>query len=108
MNELMSGTAGTALGAMSKLQASQAEPQRAFDAMRSDINIAAEAASATLGSLKQLGERLGIPNMYGCATLGEVSPPSSGEIEATQRDMNALIELNREIRGLAETIDARL
>lgn len=107
MNEYANSTA--LAGLAQAHQAGETNQQRAFDGMRNDIKIAGEAASATLSSLKQLGERLGIPSMYaGAKLLGEVSPPSSGEIESVQRDMSALIDLNREIRGLAETIDARL
>jgi hypothetical protein len=84
------------------------EVTRVFDAMRNDIKIARGATEAALASLKEMCARLGIASMYGCAVDPSPECSSSGVIEDAQREMGGLIEMLREMRGLSETVEARL
>lgn len=75
---------------------------------RNDIKMARGATEDALSSLKEMCARLGIASMYGCAVDGRAECPSSGVIDDAQREMGGLIEMLRELRGLSETVEARL
>lgn len=82
---------------------------RFFASHHSEISIAQTAIDEATRSTKALMDRMGIPSMYGCAVLGgEIPVDASGEIDRVQRAMSALTDTARELRGLCETLDAKL
>lgn len=79
-----------------------------FSQATNTILIGGEAASAAIASLKSLMGRLGIGLVYGTIDCGSEDPKAAGAMEDMDRKLAGLVDLCRELRGLAETIDARL
>jgi len=82
--------------------------KRFFAAHQNEISIGQQAIDAAISETKALMGRLGIPSMYGCEVSGGPEPEYAGDIDKTERDMSDLVSAARELRGLCETLAARL
>ena len=81
---------------------------RFFEDHTNEIRIAHEAVAVATTEAKQLMERLGVHTMYGCPVEQGPEPEYSGEIDRIRRDTISLQDAARELRGLCETLNAKL
>jgi hypothetical protein len=81
---------------------------RAFADFTQRINVAQQAADATKVELNDLMSRLGIQRNYGLACETEPNCEPSGEVQAVTQEIEQLTDSVRELRGLAETLNASL
>jgi len=88
--------------------ASVQDPLRAFPDFQRRISIAQEDAYEGNKSLNDLRSRLGITTQYGCAGEQLVENEPTGEVDALTRAIERLTDTCRDIRGLAETLNASL
>lgn len=93
----------------SSMQADACEiPVRCFQEIRRTISIGEQACAEARKHLQELMSRLSIASPYGNSAGSETDAQSMGEIEDTNRQLNEFVDLCRELRGLAETLEARL
>jgi hypothetical protein len=101
--------AGHTLGQLNSPYADeQVDQVRVFDDFSARISVAHDAVSVAQKDLTVLRERLGIPSMYGCAVVGMNKATDGGQVSAIRQQLDALCELAREVRGIAETLNEKL
>jgi hypothetical protein len=82
---------------------------RTFPDLSRRASIAQEAASVSFNELSEMISRLGIPRQYGQALgVDGGEPEPSGEVDSLTRAIERLTDTVRDIRGLAETLNASL
>lgn len=82
-------------------------PMRAFPDLARRVSIAQQAAEISAGQLNDVHNRLGLQREHG-PLCDECEPGATGEVEALGRAIDRLTDTVRDIRGFAETLNARL
>lgn len=90
-------------------QQAKMERPRIFQELMKEVQIAIEATQPARANLTELMTRLGVQKDYGGDKLcAEVQPSPSGEADQLRALISDMQDAARDLRGMAETLAARL